>query len=118
VWSWDFIYDWTVKGGAFRVLSVVDEYTREVHALHVNRHIGAKKARQVMKELIQQHGPPAYIRSDNGSEFIATLLLDWLEQQRVKTLFIEPGSPWQNGYVESFHDKFRRECLGRKCSTP
>lgn len=113
VWSWDFIYDWTLKGGAFRVLSVVDEYTRETHALHVDRHIGAKKVREVTKQLIAQHGAPDYIRSDNGPEFIAHLLRDWLEDQNIKTLYIDPGSPWQNGYVESFHDKFRRECLGR-----
>ncbi|MEO1837287.1 MAG: integrase core domain-containing protein [Akkermansiaceae bacterium] len=157
VWSWDFIYDWTLKGGAFRVLSVVDEYTRETHALHVDRHIGAKKVREVMTQLIRQHGAPRYIRSDNGPEpersgdsrpkaarrasvarqFVAILLRDWLEDEKIKTLYIDPGSPWQNGYVEpsgarwtgakgdvlrrsatgreyqSFHDKFRRECLGR-----
>ena len=113
MWSWDFIYDWTVKGGAFRVLSVVDEYTRETHALHVDRSIGAKKVRDVMRELIVRHGAPAYIRSDNGPEFIARVLQGWLAEERIKTLYIDPGSPWQNGYVESFHDKFRRECLGR-----
>ena len=114
VWSWDFIHDWTVKGGAFRVLSVVDEYTRETHALHVDRHIGAKKVCEVMEQLIAQHGAPDYIRSDNGPEFVAHLLRDWLEEAKIKTLYIDPGSPWQNGYVESFHDKFRRECLGRE----
>ena len=113
VWSWDFIHDWTVKGGAFRVLSVVDEYTRETHALHVDRSIGAKKVREVMRGLIARYGAPAYIRSDNGPEFIARLLQEWLAQERIQTLYIEPGSPWQNGYVESFHDKFRRECLAR-----
>jgi putative transposase len=114
VWSWDFIHDWTVKGGAFRVLSVVDEYTRETHGLHVDRHIGAKKVCEVMKQLIGQHGAPRYIRSDNGPEFVANLMRDWLENEGIKTLYIDPGSPWQNGYVESFHDKFRRECLGRE----
>ena len=101
VWSWDFIHDWTVKGGAFRVLSVVDEYTREVHALHVERHIGAKKVCEVMEQLIAQHGTPDYIRSDNGPEFVAHLLRDWLEKAKIKTLYIDPGSPWQNGYVET-----------------
>ena len=114
VWSWDFIHDWTVKGGNYRVLSVVDEFTRETHALHVDRHIGAKKVREVMKQLIRQHGAPSYIRSDNGPEFVAHLLRNWLEKAKIKTLYIDPGSPWQNGYVESFHDKFRRECLGRE----
>lgn len=114
VWSWDFIHDWTVKGGAIRILSVVDEYTRETHALHVDRSIGSRKVREVMEGLIARHGAPAYIRSDNGPEFIARLLREWLAQERIKTLYIEPGSPWQNGYVESFHDKFRRECLARE----
>jgi len=100
VWSWDFIHDWTVKGGNYRVLSVVDEFTRETHALHVDRHIGAKKVREVMKQLIRQHGAPSYIRSDNGPEFVAHLLRDWLEKAKIKTLYIDPGSPWQNGYVE------------------
>jgi putative transposase len=114
VWSWDFIHDWTVKGGPIRILGVVDEYTRETHALHVDRSIGAKKVREVMRELIARHGAPAYIRSDNGPELIAKLLQEWLSRERIKTLCIEPGSPWQNGYVESFHDKFRRECLARE----
>ena len=100
VWSWYFIHDWTVKGGNYRVLSVVDEFTRETHALHVDRHIGAKKVREVMKQLIRQHGAPSYIRSDNGPEFVAHLLRDWLEKAKIKTLYIDPGSPWQNGYVE------------------
>jgi transposase InsO family protein len=114
VWSWDFIHDWSVKGGSFRILSVVDEYTREVHALHANRHIGARKLCELMGELVDQHGAPDYIRSDNGPEFVARILREWLAGERIKTLFIEPGSPWQNGYVESFHDKFRRECLNRE----
>ena len=113
VWTWDFIHDWTVKGGAFRVLSIVEEYTREVHALHVDRNIGSKKVRLVMEELIRRHGAPGYIRSDNGPEFIATQLRAWMAMHEIKTLYIQPGSPWQNGYVESFHDKFRRECLAR-----
>lgn len=114
VWTWDFIHDWTVKGGAFRVLSVVDEYTREVHALHVDRNIGSKKVQKVMEALVERHGAPGYIRSDNGPEFIATQLREWLADQDIRTLYIDPGSPWQNGYVESFHDKFRRECLARE----
>jgi transposase InsO family protein len=114
VWTWDFIHDWSVKGGAFRVLSVVDEYTREVHALHVARHIGSGKVQEVMEELVARHGAPGYIRSDNGPEFVARGLGDWLREQEIKTLYIDPGSPWQNGFVESFHDKFRRECLARE----
>ena len=67
-----------------------------------------------MEQLIAKHGPPEFIRSDNGPEFIGRTLGDWLKKQDIKTLYIAPGSPWQNGYVESFHDKFRRECLGRE----
>ena len=81
VWSWDFIHDWTVKGGAFRVLGVVEEYTREVHALHVDRNIGSKKVQKVMEQLVRRHGAPAYIRSDNGPEFIATQLREWLAEE-------------------------------------
>ena len=114
VWTWDFIHDWTLKGGSCRILSVVDEYTRECHLLHVDRHIGARKVEERMAELIQRVGAPGYIRSDNGPEFIAHSLGRWLAQSQIKTLYIDPGCPWQNGYVESFHDKFRRECLGRE----
>jgi len=114
VWTWDFIHDWTLKGGNCRILSVVDEYTRECHLLHVDRHIGGRKVEELMEELILREGAPDYIRSDNGPEFIAHSLAQWLKDSEIKTLYIEPGCPWQNGYVESFHDKFRRECLGRE----
>lgn len=114
VWTWDFIHDWTMKGGAFRVLSVVDEHTREVLALHVDRHIGSRKVREVMDGLIAEHGAPGFIRSDNGPEFVARHLQEWLGWNRIRTLYIDPGSPWQNGFVESFHDKFRAECLARE----
>jgi transposase InsO family protein len=115
VWSWDFIHDWTLKGGSYRVLSVVDEFTRETHALYVDRHIGAGKVQEVMKSLIARHGAPAYIRSDNGPEFVSRNLGAWLADAGVKTLFIEPASPWSRGCgMESFHDKFRRECLNRE----
>ena len=114
VWSWDFVHDTTLKGGSIRILSLVDEFTREVYALHVDRHIGANKLIEVLGKVISQHGSPAYIRSDNGPEFIAKALQQWLARTNIKTLYIAPASPWQNGYVESFHDKFRRECLNRE----
>lgn len=114
VWTWDFIHDTTIKGGSYRVLSVIDEYTREVHALHVARNIGSGKVLEVISDLIEIHGAPGYIRSDNGPEFIARSLQEWLAGAGIKTLYIDPGCPWQNGYVESFHDKFRRECLARE----
>jgi putative transposase len=114
VWTWDFIHDWTLKGGSCRILRVVDEYTRQAHCLHVARHIGSKSVQLLMEQKIAEHGAPAFIRSVNGPEFIGRSLGDWLNEQNIKTLYIDPGSPWQNGYVESFHDKFRRECLGRE----
>ena len=114
VWSWDFIHNNTERGGSIRILSLVDEYTREVHALQVERNIGARKLCEIMGRVIREQGTPAYIRSDNGPEFVARHLQKWLEEENMKTLYIDPGSPWQNGYVESFHDKFRRECLNRE----
>ena len=114
VWSWDFVHDTTVRGGSIRILSLVDEYTREAHALHVDRNIGAHKLCEVLDRVIKEQGTPAYIRSDNGPEFVARYLQNWLKEEKIKTLYIAPGSPWQNGYVESFHDKFRREFLNRE----
>ena len=114
VWSWDFIHDRTVSGGSIRILSLVDEYTRETYELYVDRSIGAHKLCEILGRAIRIHGAPNYIRSDNGPEFVAKILQKWLKKEKIKTLYIELGSPWQNGYVESFHDKFRRECLNRE----
>lgn len=114
VWTWDFIHDWTVKGGSCRILSVVDEDTRQAHCLHVARHIGSKTVQALMEKMIDKYRVPAFIRSDNGPEFIGRSFGEWLKEKGIKTLYIDPGSPWQNGYVESLHDKFRRECLGRE----
>lgn len=80
----------------------------------MDRSIGAYKLCEILGEAIRIHGAPDYIRSDNGPEFIARYLQNWLKKKNIKTLYIDPGSPWQNGYVESFHDKFRRECLSRE----
>jgi transposase InsO family protein len=77
-----------------------------VLALHLERNIGSGKVREVMERLVVEHGAPGYIRSVNGPEFVARNLQNWLAEKQIKTLYIEPGSPWQNGYVESFHDKF------------
>ena len=74
----------------------------------------AEKVRQVMGRLIDEHGTPEYIRSDNGSEFIESNLREWLANEGIKTLYIDPGSPWQNGFIESFHARFREECLNRE----
>ena len=114
VWSWDFISDRTDNGGKLRILSVIDEYSRKCLALHVARQLTAADVIIVLERLVAQRGVPAHIRSDNGSEFVARTLQSWLAQRQVKTLYIEPGSPWQNGHVESFHGSLRDECLDRE----
>lgn len=114
VWTWDFIHDKTVRGGSLKILTVLDEYTRECPVIHVDRHINAQTVRGIMQKVIDRNGPPQYIRSDNGSEFIESELRTWLTAMKIKTLYIEPGSPWQNGYIESFHSRFREECLNRE----
>ncbi len=114
VWTWDFIADATVRGGSLRMLTVLDEHTRECHVLRADRALKSGDVIDLVKGAIAQHGAPAYIRSDNGSEFIAKELQRWLAENKIKTLYIEPGSPWQNGFVESFHGRFRDECLNRE----
>ena len=114
VWSWDFISDRTDNGGKLRILSILDEYSRECLALQVARQLTAADLIEVMDRLVAQRGVPAHIRSDNGSEFVARTLQSWLADRHVKTLYIAPGSPWQNGHVESFHGSLRDECLDRE----
>jgi putative transposase len=114
VWTWDFIHDTTMRGGPLRMLTVIDEYTRECRCIHVDRRINARKVRRVMARLVQEYGAPQYIRSDNGSEFIEKGLRRWLQGKGIKTIYIEPGSPWQNGYIESFNARLRQECLNRE----
>jgi transposase InsO family protein len=114
VWSWDFIADRTDNGGKLRILSILDEYSRECLALHVARKLTAQDLIDVMERLAEERGLPTHIRSDNGSEFIARVLQGWLAERNVKTLYIDPGSPWQNGHVESFHGSLRDECLDRE----
>jgi len=96
------------------MLTVVDEYTRECHLIHVARRVRAADVLNQLYRLIQRHGAPAYIRSDNGSEFIEAALQGWLADAEIHTLYIDPGSPWQNGYIESFHARFREEGLERE----
>jgi len=103
VWTWDFIADATVRGGALKMLTILDEYTRECHVLWADRAMKAKDVLHWLQQAVANHGVPEYLRSDNGSEFIAKIVQRWLRENRVKTIYIEPGSPWQNGYVESFH---------------
>ena len=114
VWTWDFIADATVRGGALRMLTILDEHTRECHVLWAERALKSEDVLAWLQKAIQQHGAPEYLRSDNGSEFIAKIVQRWLAEQKIKTIYIEPGSPWQNGFVESFHGRFRDECLNRE----
>jgi putative transposase len=115
VWSYDFVHDRTMRGGALRMLNIIDEHTRESLCIHVDRRINAQKVKAVLAKTIAHYGQPEYIRSDNGPEFIAKKLQDWLaEEPKIKTLYIDPGSPWQNGYIESFNARLRDECLNRE----
>lgn len=111
VWAYDFVTDRTTEGRAFRMLTVVDEYTRECLAIVVNRKLDSTHVLETLGELFVSRGPPEHIRSDNGPEFCAQAVKNWLGRLQVKTLFIEPGSPWENGYVESFNGKLRDELL-------
>ena len=111
VWSYDFVKDTTSDGKPLRFLTVIDEYTRECLALPVGRTFKAEDVQICLKNLFIERGMPEFIRSDNGSEFTAEMVKDWLHKLEVRTLFIEPGSPWQNGYNESFNGKFRDEFL-------
>lgn len=111
VWSYDFVADRTHDGIAFRMLTVIDEYSRECSAIHVQRKLRSDDVLAVLTELFQRHGPPDHIRSDNGAEFTAHAVREWLGRIGVKTLYIEPGSPWVNGYNESFNGKLRDELL-------
>ncbi len=111
VWAYDFVAERTHNGKVFRMLTVIDEYTRECLAISVERKLNSNDVLATLTELFIQHGPPQHIRSDNGPEFCSTAVRNWLKQLQVKTLFIEPGSPWENGYVESFNGKLRDELL-------
>jgi transposase InsO family protein len=111
VWSYDFMMARTSDGRPLRLLTVMDEYSRECLAIDVGRRITSDDVLERLTELFVQRGVPAYVRSDNGPEFTATVVREWLERVGVKTLYIEPGSPWENGYIESFNGKLRDELL-------
>lgn len=111
VWSYDFMLERTHDGRAFRILNVIDEFSRESLAVKVKRHLGHEQVQECLTDLFCERGVPVHLRSDNGPEFIANALRAWLNKLNVKPLFIEPGSPWENGYVESFNGKMRDELL-------
>ena len=111
VWSYDFMEDRTNNGVKFRILNVMDEFTRECLVVKVARSLTSHNVIEVFTDLFIERGIPVHIRSDNGPEFIAIRVRDWLEWLQVRPLFIEPGSPWENGYIESFNGKMRDELL-------
>ena len=111
VWADDFVEDRTRDGRKFRMLCVVDEFTREWLASRAARQLGAVDVIEVLADLFIAHGVPAHIRSDNGAELTASAVTGWITGIGAKTAYIEPGSPWENGYVESFNGKLRDELL-------
>lgn len=117
VWSYDFVMDQTEDGRRLKMLPVVDEFSRQCLAIEVARHITAQDVIKTLDRLFKQRGAPRYLRSDNGPEFVASAVKDWLAKSGVETLYIEPGSPWQNAYSESFNSRFRDELLEREVFT-
>jgi transposase InsO family protein len=111
VWAYDFVQDRTRDGRKIRMLTVIDEFTRECLAIKVARRLNSKDVLEVLADLMVARGVPDHIRSDNGSEFRAKAVREWLGRIGAKTLYIEPGSPWENGYNESFNGRLRDECL-------
>ena len=114
VWSYDFVQDRTHNGVAFRILNIIDEYTRECLQVRVERHLSHEEVLEALAWLFCTRGIPNHIRSDNGPEFTAERVRQWLPKMGVQTLFIEKGSPWENGYIESFNGKMRDELLDRE----
>jgi len=114
VWSYDFVYERLENGRKVKMLVVIDEFTRECLALDVAGHFKGKDVVEVLRYLFAVRGCPVYIRSDNGPEFVSKAVQKWLEVSDVDTLYVAPGSPWENGYVESFNSRLRDEFLNRE----
>jgi len=117
VWSYDFMVDRTADGRVFKILSIIDEYTRECLAILISRKVRNQDVIDLLFRLFIFRSMPVHIRSDNGPEFTARAIRKWLARLGVKMLFIEPGSPWENGYIESFNGKLRDELLNREIFT-
>jgi putative transposase len=111
VWSYDFVKTGTRDGRSLRLLTLIDEFTRECLAIAVGRRLDSEDVLELLTRLFVERAVPRYLRSDNGAEFTATAVRQWLGRIWVKTLYIEPGSPWENGYIESFNGKLRDELL-------
>ncbi len=114
MWSYDFTMGRTHDGRPLKLLTVMDEYTRECLAIEVERRIRSDDVLDFLAGLFARHGPPEHLRSDNGPEFTANVVRRWLQRVGVRTLYIEPGSPWENGYVESFNGKLKDELIDRE----
>ena len=111
VWSYDFVFDRTHDGRPIKMLTMIDEYTRECLAIKVERRLNYFDVLETLGKVMRNRGDPKFIRSDNGPEFVAKRLREWLSKIEIDTLYIEPGSPWENGYIESFNGKLRNELL-------
>ena len=111
VWAYDFVFDTCAGGKTLKCLTVIDEWTRECLAIDVGSSIRSRRVIEVLAQLVSTHGAPTYLRSDNGPEFIARAVVEWLADEGIETAFIAPGKPWQNGTDESFNGRFRDECL-------
>lgn len=111
VWAYDFVHDSCASGQKLKMLTIIDEWTRECLSIEVAARLNSGHVIDVLSRLMSRYGAPAFIRSDNGPEFIALRLREWLKESGSQTVFIDPGKPWQNGTNESFNGKFRDECL-------
>ncbi len=114
VWTYDFVFDQSLSGKSLKMLTLIDEYTRECLAVEVGVSIKSERVRQILQKVCLEKGFPEMLRSDNGSEFIGQAINNWLAEKGIKPLFIEPGKPWQNGKCESFNGKLRDELLSRE----
>ena len=111
MWTYDFVQDACANGQRLKILTLTDEFTRESLAIQVATRMSAQQVIRVLDRVIRERGAPGYVRSDNGPEFVAQAVQQWLKQRHIQTAYIEPGSPWQNAYGESFNGRLRDECL-------
>jgi len=114
VWTYDFVFDQSLSGRSLKMLTLIDEFTRECLAVEVGISIKSERVRRILQRICADKGNPELMRSDNGSEFIGKAVNEWLAENGIKPIFIEPGKPWQNGKGESFNGKLRDECLSRE----
>ena len=114
MWTYDFVFDRTETNRMLKMLVVLDEYTRECHRIRVGYGLDSEAVIETLEGLFELHGAPRYLRSDNGGEFIADKVKQWLAMSGTQTVYIEPGHPWKNGYCESFNGKLRDECLNEE----